>query len=535
MKVPKKSEKKEKQTAGVKKPSNKLELSVIIPAHNLEKEIGRCLKSVLAQKNVEMEVIVVDDGSQDATLEKIQEWAVKDERIKCISFPENLGVSAARNVGLNVAKGEFVHFCDGDDAVTENAYEELLRIAQKTDADLVTGNYSRMYPNEKKAVRPFSHYEAPTGKERCFESGNTTLWNKIFRRSLIEKSKLRFEEDMVCMEDLLFYNLFLLEDPVISYTDYSVYIYTEPIVRQSGGKIRFADLNCAKGFYKTWQTTFAVGIKEDADLWREAFRWNLSWYFNYSWKMIQDSQERLEAFIMLKDLLKYLECEIQFDNDVRISEFPGIAEILHMDIYSFFSITFEDYLLHLAAQNHVVPHTPMAIEEDITGLSSGERDKYLAEIIQRQLNEIREMCQKTYANEYVWGNHYWNLFDCLMNDYWRRIMDPDIKESLFIQIRQTVEQLRIEKEMCSITSVERLGQFCKVFCVDNVTLQKLSMSQYLTVCAVVPSGGWIANISPQSVPAIPAFLDACRNGQVGMRAILKAIKSWVQYKCRRKR
>ena len=88
-------------------------ISVIVPVHNEEKSITRCLNSILSQSHVNMEIIVIDDGSIDATVHKIK--SISDDRLICIELGENLGVAAARNVGIQRAQGQYIAFCDADD------------------------------------------------------------------------------------------------------------------------------------------------------------------------------------------------------------------------------------------------------------------------------------------------------------------------------------------------------------------------------------------------------------------------------------
>jgi glycosyltransferase involved in cell wall biosynthesis len=88
-------------------------ISVIVPVHNEEESITRCLDSILMQSNVKLEIIVIDDGSTDATVHKIK--SLSDDRLVCIKLGENLGVAAARNVGIERARGQYIAFCDADD------------------------------------------------------------------------------------------------------------------------------------------------------------------------------------------------------------------------------------------------------------------------------------------------------------------------------------------------------------------------------------------------------------------------------------
>ena len=100
-------------------------VSFIIPAYQVEKYIGDCIKSILNQTKDNFEIIIVDDGSVDNTLEIIREYADRDSRITVI-HQENQGVASARNVGIDIAKGEWICFVDGDDFISPFLIEEYL-------------------------------------------------------------------------------------------------------------------------------------------------------------------------------------------------------------------------------------------------------------------------------------------------------------------------------------------------------------------------------------------------------------------------
>ena len=532
--------KKSNVQARKKKPSvYGIDLSVIIPAYNLEDCIADCLDSVLAQKIENIQITVVDDCSKDKTRDIIESYAEKCKQIMPVFFPVNKGVSAARNAALDAAKGEYIHFCDGDDTVPEGAYQELLRIAEEEDADLVIGNYSRRYPNEGNVVRPFSHYTAPTGIERCFESGNTMLWNKIYRRSLIERCHLRFEEDLKYYEDFLFYQKFVLVQSKAVYTDFYVYIYTEPLYRTDSGNIRYANLDCALGVDKAWRTIFSSDIQENKTLWQQAYQWNLNWYFTYSWKMIQDPEIRMRTFRILRELICWVQETVTFCSWFQPGRMQSFMDIFHVDYPTFYSIQLEDYLLHLAILDNIRPRAPIQpVVEDLKGLNDKDRDKMLAEEVKKQVEDLHKVYQRKYTNRYVWKTHYWNLLDSIVNDYWRQIIDEEEKSALFGEIRALAELLRTRNSLCSISTPDELWRFRQIFCMDNATLQMITASQYLMACA--PRYGNSAEGSGSAIMYAPdpieAFVNASRNGQVGMRAIFKAIKAWVAFKLgRRKR
>lgn len=115
-------------------------ISVIIPVYKVEKYIVKCVESILAQTYRNLEIILVDDGSPDNCPGICDEFAALDTRVRVI-HKDNSGVSDARNIGLNVAKGEYIGFIDSDDWIAPNMYETLLASIIKYDADIAVCDY----------------------------------------------------------------------------------------------------------------------------------------------------------------------------------------------------------------------------------------------------------------------------------------------------------------------------------------------------------------------------------------------------------
>ena len=111
-------------------------ISVIIPVYNVEEYLCQCLESVIKQTLREIEIICIDDGSTDNSLKILQEYAQKDRRITVLK-QENLHAGVARNAGLAVAKGEYIHFLDSDDWIDEETYAKLYDLITTTQADFV--------------------------------------------------------------------------------------------------------------------------------------------------------------------------------------------------------------------------------------------------------------------------------------------------------------------------------------------------------------------------------------------------------------
>ena len=110
-------------------------ISVIVPVYNVENYLRECLDSIVAQTYRNIEVILVDDGSKDSSGKICDEYADKDNRIKVI-HKENGGVSAARNTGLDIAKGEWISYVDSDDYIESTMIETLICLAKKNDVEL---------------------------------------------------------------------------------------------------------------------------------------------------------------------------------------------------------------------------------------------------------------------------------------------------------------------------------------------------------------------------------------------------------------
>lgn len=186
-------------------------VSIIVPVFNGETYLPACLDSILSQSLRDFRLYLVDDGSTDKTPEICRRYSARYGRITHIR-QENRGVSAARNTGLALAKGEYVTFCDADDLWEETHLESLVRAMEKTGADMVSCNYSLVDEGGDFLSRtgfPVEVRELRTGAEKANYSWDVlnwrtgwAVWARLFRRDAVEK--LRFFEDVSQGEDLFF-------------------------------------------------------------------------------------------------------------------------------------------------------------------------------------------------------------------------------------------------------------------------------------------------------------------------------------------
>ena len=201
-------------------------ISIIVPIYNVELYLRRCLDSVLNQTYTNLEIILVDDGSPDGCPQICDEYAVKDKRIIVI-HKENGGLSAARNAGLDICKGEYISFIDSDDWVSEKYIETLFNISTKENADIAIGEYISTSGNILKEqnsifIKTFSSKEALF---RLFSKNNTTYTiscAKLYKRELF--SSLRFPIGKYHEDEFTTYILFY-NSKKIAYTSEILYYY----------------------------------------------------------------------------------------------------------------------------------------------------------------------------------------------------------------------------------------------------------------------------------------------------------------------
>jgi glycosyltransferase involved in cell wall biosynthesis len=190
--------------------SDKTQISVIIPNYNNAKYLPACLDSVLAQTFKDFECLVVDDCSTDESRKTISGYAKRDPRVRLVEMPKNSGVGAARNKGLDEARGEFVFFLDSDDVMSAAGLENLHRIALSLPSDLVSGQFSKVpdafrIPGDMSPMVNFSfeYFDECQQFAGSLEGINlVVVWGKLFRRSILDG--IRFRTDIYPYEDVEF-------------------------------------------------------------------------------------------------------------------------------------------------------------------------------------------------------------------------------------------------------------------------------------------------------------------------------------------
>ncbi len=201
----------------------KVKVSIIVPVYNAEPYLRACLDSLINQTEQSIQIICVDDGSTDHSIDILREYAYSDHRIRVLQ-QANSGVCVSRNIGMEYASGEYIMFVDADDWIDLDTCEQALKEAEREAADVVIWSYVREYNNNSVPKKIFlqdrivlrneevesqlhRRYVGMMGNELArpenIDSFNTVP-AKLYKKSLISQNNIQFDKEQTVGEDLLF-------------------------------------------------------------------------------------------------------------------------------------------------------------------------------------------------------------------------------------------------------------------------------------------------------------------------------------------
>lgn len=238
-------------------------VSVIIPVYNTERYLRKCLDSVINQTLRDIEVICIDDGSTDGSLNILREYQSKDERITILR-QEKSNAGAARNLGLSIAKGEYLSFLDSDDFFEPMMLEHMYVCAKNRNAEIVvcemmlymedSGETVPVNWHIKKGLLPakkrFSFYDIKSDAFRCIMS---YVWDKLIKRDVVIKNGLRFQSQPLYNDAVFAYSAMMSANAITVLKEYLVYNR----IRSSKDSItdtRYLHIDCAY--------SVLIGLKE---------------------------------------------------------------------------------------------------------------------------------------------------------------------------------------------------------------------------------------------------------------------------------
>ena len=184
-----------------------IKLSIIVPVYNVELYIKRCLDSLVCQKIKDYEIIIVNDGSTDNSVEYIKKYKKKYSSLITYYETKHKGLSAARNLGILKSNGEYIGFVDPDDSVSEDMFKNLYDVAKKNNYDIVCCGFKKMLKNEERIVSLDIQKEIK--KEDIIIKAGPYVWNKIYKRNLFKKYHLRFPDGLIFEDICTIYPLML--------------------------------------------------------------------------------------------------------------------------------------------------------------------------------------------------------------------------------------------------------------------------------------------------------------------------------------
>lgn len=209
-----------------------IKVSVIIPVYNLEKYITRCLESIINQTFKEIEILVVNDGSTDKSLDLIKEKALLDNRIIIIN-KDNEGISKARLSGYEKAKGEYILFVDGDDYVDKNAIEILYNTAKSNDYDIVQYKYLINYEdgikgrNDRVLIDEKKFINKDLIKLNLLGDTIFSIWSKFIKKDFLVKNNINLPQNISYAEDVALTCVLSIYKPKFVFIDKYLYIYNK--------------------------------------------------------------------------------------------------------------------------------------------------------------------------------------------------------------------------------------------------------------------------------------------------------------------
>ena len=302
-------------------------VSILMPAYNAEKTLAKCLESILKQNYSDFEVVIINDGSKDRTLEIAEKFSKKEQIINVFS-QENKGVSAARNKALEIAKGEFFCWIDSDDFVSENHLSDLVDgiDAKLGDSVMVMQNLNFIPSNQDLEVQFIDGIITKKEYKKLFSDFNIENYGyncgKLFNLTIIRENNLSFDPQITISEDLIFMLQYL------KYVDYvhiipgkTYHYFTKPYTQD----YKFASFESEKNLLLKHievinDLKIACGLEEidiqiarqnEADILMRAFYAN--YRLNNKWKpkseRIKDIKELLSLF---QDYIKRFYVPVSF-------------------------------------------------------------------------------------------------------------------------------------------------------------------------------------------------------------------------------
>lgn len=286
-------------------------ISVIVPVYNTEKYLDECVQSILNQIFTDFELLLIDDGSTDQSGAICDTYTLQDKRVK-VFHKENGGVSSARNMGLDEARGEWITFVDSDDWLKPD-YLMNLYVCVNEKVDLIISYASIVIPTGENLTKKHNNgwvsdsnfLDLFSKYEMC---QNTTCWAKLYKTSFIKDYKIRFNESMSMGEDTVFLYNYLAHSSLIYISNNIDYFYRD--VSRSLSKKTFSLLLEMEGYKQINNSINQIFAKKNNDIIAEHELKTLkAYYVCRVLKCLYDSDILIPAKKRLK-VIRSLDCSV---------------------------------------------------------------------------------------------------------------------------------------------------------------------------------------------------------------------------------
>lgn len=356
-----------------------IKTSVIIPLYNTEEYIGECLESVLQQTQKDIEIIVVDDGSTDRSLEVVKEYQKENDNLKVVC-QENKKLGAARNFGMSLAAGEYICFLDSDDLLEKNALEELYKKASVNNLDFVTYD-----------LKCFGGDEADEKRYRFYDRSCLGIEDRVYRgvdfwkyyekehqpvisacslylsRRFVERYDFRFQENLFHEDNEFTIRVYLKAERIMYIPEkfYERRLRPGSIMKSKIGFYHFKGIlsNIKLIFYHLKTDSHKADEKvEFLNFWEAQLRKASSLWISF------EGKEKQELSIIIRDALK------------EMTEGTFLLEVMHKQLY----LDLSEFLEHLLIEDYEKEKVQMLketlaswYEDNIELFQSGYSRKYL--------------------------------------------------------------------------------------------------------------------------------------------------------------
>ena len=315
---------------------NNYKISTIIPVYNQEKYIEKALKSIVNQTFQPYEILIINDASTDKTQDKCKEFKILYKNIRIINLTKNMGVSNARNIGIDNANGDYIHFIDSDDTIENDMYGSIIvEIGNKEKDLIITGtkynanNKINVFIPQKGNINTLNEMKSFI-KENCISGRRdifNVVWNKLYKREFLLENDIRFDKDITFGEDFLF-NLKCMRKTNSIYIINKAYYNYMRRFNEETLKMKFLrnKIHLRRLFYKKW-----IEFYKSYDIYEDVSK-EMQIYEGFKIYMAIISVTNKNCPLKYKEKIEYINEFINFENSDCLFKYMENNEELNMEL-----------------------------------------------------------------------------------------------------------------------------------------------------------------------------------------------------------